>query len=45
MLYFVLRCAVSGVLIGTVSMVARRFPRFGALTASLPLVSVLGLKL
>ncbi len=43
MLYFVLKCAISGVLIGAASTLARRFPGFGALIASLPLVSVLGM--
>jgi ABC-type nickel/cobalt efflux system permease component RcnA len=42
-LYFILKCAVSGLLIGAASSVARRYPGFGALIASLPLVSVLGM--
>jgi len=37
------RSALSGVLIACASIVARRFPGFGALIASLPLVSVLGM--
>ena len=37
------RSALSGVLIACASTVARRFPGFGALIASLPLVSVLGM--
>lgn len=43
MLYFVLKCAISGVLIGAASTLARRYPGFGALIASLPLVSVFGM--
>jgi hypothetical protein len=43
MLYFLLKCAISGVLIGAASTLAKRYPGFGALIASLPLVSVLGM--
>ncbi len=43
MLYLVLKAAVSGVLIALASEVARRYAGFGALIASLPLVSVLGM--
>ena len=43
MVYFILKCAISGVLIGVASTLAKRFPGFGALIASLPLVSVLGM--
>lgn len=43
MFYFVLKCAVSGAMIGAASTIARRYPGFGALIASLPLVSVLGM--
>ena len=43
MLYMVLKAAVSGVLIAIISEVAKRQPGFGALIASLPLVSVLGM--
>ena len=43
MLYFALKAAISGVLIAIVSTVARRYPGVGALIASLPLVSVLGM--
>lgn len=43
MLYLVLKAAISGVLIAVVSEVAKRSPGFGALIASLPLVSVLGM--
>jgi hypothetical protein len=43
MLYLIFKAAVSGVIIAIVSEVARRSPAFGALIASLPLVSILGM--
>lgn len=43
MLYLVIKAAVSGVLIAIISEVAKRYPGFGGLIASLPLVSVLGM--
>lgn len=43
MLYFVFKSALSGVLIAIISTLARRFPGVGALVASLPLLSVLGM--
>ncbi len=43
MLYLFLKAAISGVLIAAASTIARRFPGVGALIASLPLVSVLGM--
>src|SRR3954463_2162554 len=43
MLYLVIKAALSGVIIATVSEVAKRYPGFGALIASLPLVSLLGM--
>lgn len=43
MLYFVLKAAISGLLIAAVSTLAKRYPGFGALVASVPLVSVLGM--
>jgi hypothetical protein len=43
MIYFVVKAAISGLLIAAISEVARRSPGFGALIASLPLVSVLGM--
>jgi hypothetical protein len=43
MLYLILKAAVSGVIIAIVSEVAKRSPAFGALIASLPLVSVMGM--
>lgn len=41
--YLLLKAALSGVIIAIVSEVARRAPGFGALIASLPLISVLGM--
>lgn len=43
MLYLLLKAIISGVLVATVSEIAKRFPGFGGLVASLPLVSVLGM--
>ncbi|GAB3670167.1 DUF3147 family protein [Salinisphaera aquimarina] len=43
MFYFIAKCVLSGLLIATVSSVARRSPGFGALIASLPLISLLGM--
>ena len=43
MLYFFLKAAISGLLVASVSVVARRYPGFGGLIASLPLISVLGM--
>lgn len=43
MLYLTLKAAISGVLIAAASTLAKRYPGFGALVASLPLVSVLGM--
>ena len=43
MLYLLTKAAISGVIIAVVSEVAKRSPGFGALIASLPLVSVLGM--
>ena len=43
MLYLLVKAGISGVLIALVSEVAKRQPGFGALIASLPLVSVLGM--
>lgn len=41
MLYLVIKAGLSGVIVMLVSEVARKFPGFGALIASLPLISVL----
>ena len=43
MLYLVVKAAVSGLIIAIVSEVAKHSPGLGALIASLPLVSVLGM--
>ena len=43
MLWFVIKAGLSGIIVATVSTIARRNPSFGALIASLPLVSVLGM--
>ena len=43
MWYLAAKAALSGILITLASEVAKRFPGFGALIASLPLVSVLGM--
>lgn len=43
MWYAIIKAAISGVLISVVSETAKRSPSLGALIASLPLVSVLGM--
>jgi hypothetical protein len=43
MLYLILKAAISGVIIAIVSETAKRSPAAGALIASLPLVSVMGM--
>lgn len=43
MAYLILKALLSGVIIMAVSEIARRSPAFGALVASLPLVSVLAI--
>lgn len=43
MLYLVVKALISGAIIAAVSEVAKRSPGFGALIASLPLVSVMGM--
>jgi hypothetical protein len=43
MLYFAIKAGLSGIIIAIVSEVARKYPGFGALIASLPLVSILGM--
>jgi hypothetical protein len=42
MIYLLIKAAVSGIIIAIISEVAKRNPGFGALIASLPLVSLLG---
>ncbi len=43
MLLFVIKAIVSGILVATISTVAKRYPGWGGLVASLPLVSVLSM--
>lgn len=43
MLYLIVKAALSGIIIAIVSEVAQRYPGWGALIASLPLVSILGM--
>ena len=43
MLWFTIKAVLSGMIVATVSTIAKRYPGFGALIASLPLVSVLGM--
>lgn len=43
MFYLAVKAMLSGILIATISEVAKRYPGFGGLIASLPLVSVLGM--
>ena len=43
MLYLFIKAALSGAIVAAISEVAKRFPGFGGLIASLPLVSVLGM--
>jgi hypothetical protein len=42
MTYFVIKSLLSGLLIAAISEIARRSPGVGALVASLPLISILG---
>jgi hypothetical protein len=43
MMYFIAKAALSGVIIALVSEIAKRNPTFGALVASLPLISLLAM--
>jgi hypothetical protein len=43
MLYLFIKAALSGIIVAAVSEIAKRYPGFGGLVASLPLVSVLGM--
>jgi hypothetical protein len=43
MFYLLLKASLSGVIVAAVSETAKRYPGFGGLIASLPLVSVLGM--
>jgi hypothetical protein len=42
-MFLALKALISGILIAVASSLAKRYPGFGALIASLPLVSVLGM--
>jgi hypothetical protein len=43
MFYLLVKAVVSGIIVAVVSEVAKRYPGWGALIASLPLVSILGM--
>ena len=43
MLYLLFKAALSGVIVAAISEIARRFPGWGGLLASLPLVSLLAM--
>jgi hypothetical protein len=43
MLLFIIKAALSGLLVATISLVAKRYPGWAGLMASLPLVSVLSM--
>ena len=43
MLYLLIKAGASGIIVALVSEIARRSPGFGALVASLPLISILGM--
>ncbi len=43
MVYWVIKALISGVIVAAVSEIAKRYPGYGGLLASLPLVSVLGM--
>lgn len=43
MLYLAIKALISGIIIAAVSEIAKRSPGFGALVASLPLISLLGM--
>lgn len=43
MTYLLLKAIISGVMIAAVSEISKRYPGIGALVASLPLVSVMGM--
>src|SRR4051812_40890390 len=42
-LYLVIKALLSGAIVAAVSEIAKRYPGFGGLVASLPLISVLGM--
>lgn len=41
MIYFIIKAALSGLLIAVIAEIGRRYPSFGGLVASLPLISLL----
>lgn len=43
MLYLIIKAAISGVIVAAVSEIARRYPNWGGLVASLPLTSLLAM--
>ena len=43
MLYFIIKAALSGMIVAAVSEIARRYPGWGGLVASLPLTSLLAM--
>jgi hypothetical protein len=43
MLYLIVKAVISGIIVASVSEIAKRYPGFGGLVASLPLISVLGM--
>lgn len=43
MAYLILKAALSGIIVAAISEIGKRSPAFGALIASLPLVSILGM--
>jgi hypothetical protein len=43
MMYFIIKSALSGIIIALISEIAKRNPSFGALIASLPLISILAM--
>ncbi|MEL6374335.1 MAG: DUF3147 family protein [Pseudomonadota bacterium] len=43
MTYLILKAALSGIIIAIVSELSKRFPGYGALIASLPLISILAI--
>lgn len=43
MSYFIVKAVVSGIIVAMASEIAKRYPGLGALVASLPLISILGM--
>ena len=43
MIYFIVKAALSGLLVAAISEIARRYPGWGGLVASLPLTSLLAM--